>query len=142
MCRRRTNNARHLTLAAALIVVIVASQSALAELPALIPRAILLGNPEKVLPAISPDGKLLAYVAPDQGVLNVWLRTLGQPDDHVITADRKRGISVFYWRQDSAHILYRQDQNGDENWHLYQTNVKTRETRDLTPFKGVRTDVI
>jgi dipeptidyl aminopeptidase/acylaminoacyl peptidase len=142
MHRRGTNNALLLALAAALIVLSVATPSALAQPPALIPRAILFGNPEKALPAISPDGSLLAYLSPDQGVLNVWVRTLGQQDDYVITSDRKRGIGSFYWRQDSAHILYRQDQNGDENWHLYQTNLKTRETRDLTPFKNVRTDVI
>ena len=142
MHRRVTNNARRLTLAAALIILSIATQSALAQLPTLIPRTILFGNPEKVLPAISPDGKLLAYVAPDQGVMNVWARTIGQTDDHVITADRKRGISVFYWQPDSASILYTQDQNGDENWHLYQTNVQTRETRDLTPFKDVHTEVL
>src|SRR5712692_7288072 len=61
-----------------------------ASLPPLIPRALLFGNPEKSAPRLSPDGQRLAYLAPDdRGVLNVWVRTLGQEDDHVVTADKK-----------------------------------------------------
>lgn len=106
-----------------------------AEPPALIPRKVLFGNLEKYAPTISPDGKLLAYVAPDsKAVLNVWVRTLGQKDDHVVTSDRKQGLYNYEWQQDSAHILYFQDNDGDTNFHLYQTDVKGTNTRDLTPF--------
>jgi len=70
--------------------------------------------------------------------MNVWARTLGQEDDKVVTADKKRGIQYYEWQQDSEHILYIQDRDGDEDWHVYQTNLKTRNTRDLTPFQGVR----
>ncbi|MDZ7260902.1 MAG: S9 family peptidase [candidate division KSB1 bacterium] len=110
----------------------------MAQLPTLIPRETLFGNPEKAQPRISPDGKRLAYLAPDKGVLNVWVRTIGQKDDTVLTADKKRGIRYYEWQQDSEHILYLQDFDGDENWHLYQTNLKTKVTRDLTPFDGVQ----
>ena len=108
----------------------------------LIPRSVLFGNPERSSPQISPDGAMLAYLAPDQGVLNIWVRTLGKTDDRVITNDRKRGIRNLYWQYDSKNILYAQDQNGDENWRVYQTNIATRETRDLTPFEKVRADII
>ena len=104
----------------------------------LIPRKILFGNPEKAGPQLSPDGKLLAYLAPEKGVLNVWVRTLGKDDDHVVTSDKKRGIRQYFWQPDSAHILYLQDQDGDENWHIYQTELATRITRDLTPFSGIQ----
>ena len=104
----------------------------------LIPRAVLFGNPEKTEPQISPDGKKLAYLAPQNGVMNVWVRTLGLEDDAVITNDTLRGIRGFFWQGDSAHILYSQDSGGDENFHLYQTEVKARQTEDLTPFPGAR----
>lgn len=109
-----------------------------AQMPPLIPRDVLFGNPEKTNPQISPDGKMLGYLAPHNGVLNVWVRTLGQDDDQVITADKKRGIRFFGFQYDSEHVFYIQDQDGDENWHLYQTNLKTKNTRDLTPFQGVQ----
>src|SRR5215472_17553865 len=108
----------------------------------LIPRSVLFGNPERTDPQISPDGTMLAYLAPDQGVLNVWLRTLGQTDDRVITNDRKRGIRNFIWQQDSKNILYGQDQGGDENWRIYQTNVASKQTKDLTPFEKSRADIL
>src|SRR5215831_21320900 len=101
----------------------------------LIPRSVLFGNPERTNPQISPDGTMLAYLAPDQGVLNVWVRTLGKTDDHVITNDRKRGIRNFSWQYDSRNILYAQDKDGDENWHVYRTNIASKQTKDLTPFE-------
>src|SRR6516165_12431473 len=121
--------------------IIVLSPLALAQTP-LIPRAVLFGNPERSSPEISPDGTMLAYLAPDQGVLNVWVRTLGKTDDRVITNDRKRGIRNFIWQQDSTSILYGQDQVGDENWRIYQTNVASKQTKDLTPFDKVRADIV
>lgn len=108
----------------------------------LIPRAVIFGNPERSSPQISPDGSMLGYLAPDQGVLNVWVRTLGKTDDRVITNDRKRGIRNFSWQYDSKNILYTQDQNGDENWRVYQTNVASKQTRDLTPYEKVRADIV
>ncbi len=108
----------------------------------LIPRSVLFGNPERSSPAISPDGTMLAYLAPDQGVLNVWVRTLGKTDDRVITNDRKRGIRNFIWQQDSKAILYGQDQGGDENWRIYQTNIANKQTKDLTPFEKSRADIL
>jgi dipeptidyl aminopeptidase/acylaminoacyl peptidase len=108
----------------------------------LIPRSVLFGNPERTSPQISPDGTMLAYLAPDQGVLNIWVRTLGKEDDRAITSDRKRGIRNLFWQFDSKNILYAQDQNGDENWRVYQTNIASKQTRDLTPFDKVRADIV
>jgi hypothetical protein len=39
-----------------------------AELPPLIARDVLFGNPEKIAPQLSPDGRWLAWIAPDKGV--------------------------------------------------------------------------
>lgn len=128
--------------ALALIVALGLAGAGLAQLPAPIPRATLFGNPEKAGPQISPSGLKLAYLAPHEGVLNVWVRTIGQADDHVLTADKKRGIRAFLWQKDSAHILYIQDKDGDENWRLYQTNLESKVTRDLTPFEGVQTQLV
>ena len=55
-----------------------------------------------------------------------------------VTADPKRGIRQYYWAFDGKHLLYLQDTGGDENFHLYATNLESKQTRDLTPFPGVR----
>ncbi len=110
-----------------------------AELPPLIPREVLLGNPVKASPRISPDGARLAYLAPsDKGVLNVWVRTIGKEDDGQVTNDTHRGIRIHFWAEDGQHILYLQDIGGDENWHVYSVNLDTKVVRDLTPFQGIR----
>ena len=108
----------------------------------LIPREVLFGNPERADPQISPDGTQIGYLAPVDGVLNVWIRTLGKADDRAVTADRHRGIRNFLWQYDNKHILYVQDVGGDENWRLYQTDLATKQTKDLTPFDKVRVDIV
>ncbi len=109
----------------------------------LIPRDVLFGNPEKVSPQLSPDAAFLAYVAPDaQNVLQVWLRTVGKSDDHPLTADKKRGIRAFFWTYQPNILVYQQDFEGDENFHLYAVDVGTNVARDLTPFAGVRAQVL
>jgi dipeptidyl aminopeptidase/acylaminoacyl peptidase len=103
----------------------------------LIPKSVLFGNADRGMPRISPDGKQIAYLAPNNGVMNVFVRTIGKNDDRVVTSDTIRGIRSFFWQGDSERILYLQDRNGDENWHLFQTDLATRQTRDLTPYENV-----
>lgn len=109
----------------------------------LIPRQVLFGNPERANPKISPDGKYLTYIAPDQNnVLQVWIRTIGQQDDRMLTADEKRGIRSYFWTYDGEQLIYLQDTDGDENWHLYAVNIQSHAVRDLTPFPGVQTQMV
>jgi dipeptidyl aminopeptidase/acylaminoacyl peptidase len=113
--------------------------AARADLPPLIPRQVLFGNPPKAAPQLSPDGARLAYVAPsDKGVANVWVQTLGKDDAHMVTQDTRQGINNFGWAPDGQHLLYIQDLQGDENWHLFSADLGTKLVRDLTPFLGVR----
>ncbi len=108
----------------------------------LIPRRVLFGNPVKASPRISPDGKRLAYLAPVNDVLNVWVGPLGSGDFQPVTSDTERGIRFYFWAADNKHILYIQDMGGNENWRLYATNLATKETRDLTPFENVQVQII
>ncbi|MBD1832570.1 S9 family peptidase [Cyanobacteria bacterium FACHB-472] len=109
------------------------------QLPPLIPREILFGNPERTSPRLSPDGKYLAYIAPDtQNVLQVWLRTIGEEGARQLTADKKRGIRIFFWTYNADQLIYMQDSDGDENFHLYLVNIHSNIVRDLTPFQGVK----
>ncbi len=114
-----------------------------AELPPLIPREVLFGNPERTTPRISPDGTQLSYLAPDEGVLNVWVRTIGKNDDRVVTKDRHRGIRRYTWAENGKSILYLQDSGGDENFHIYAVDPSGKgDARDLTPIPGVRAELV
>ena len=108
----------------------------------LIPREVIFGNPEKASPQISPNGTMLAYLAPVNNVLNVWVRTIGEEDDEPVTKDDDRGIRIYFWAADSKHIMYLQDVGGNENWRLYGVNLETDEIKDYTPFEGVQTRIV
>jgi len=111
-------------------------------LPPLIPREVLFGNPERALPRLSPDGRSMAFLAPDEGVLNVWVGDTGGREFRPLTRDRDRGIRTYFWAHDGRQLLYLQDQGGDENWRLYAVDVATGAVRDLTPFAGVQAQVV
>ena len=113
------------------------------KLPPLIPRDTLFGNPERISPKLSPDSQYLAYIAPDDNnVLQVWVKTLGVEDARQLTYDKKRGIRAYFWTYNPEQLIYMQDADGDENFHLYGVNIKTNVVRDLTPFLGVKAQVI
>jgi dipeptidyl aminopeptidase/acylaminoacyl peptidase len=129
---------------------------------ALIPRSVLFGNPERTSPRLSPDGGSLAWIAPRNGVLNVWVAPIGNgpavsaADSTVdtgdsgvdwaaaraVTEDTDRGIRSFEWARDGRHLLYVQDVGGDENWRLYDVDLLTGARRDLTPFEGIHATII
>src|SRR5918998_639865 len=114
--------------------------------PTLIPRGLLFGTREKADPRLSPNGKQLAYLAPVDGVLNVWVGPAGSPvggkDYHPVTKDRQRGIRIYFWAEDNEHLVYLQDVGGNEDWRIHATDPKTEETRDLTPFEGVQAQLL
>ncbi len=108
----------------------------------LIPRKILFGNPDKASVQLSPDGTYLAYLAPRDGVLNIWVAPRDNLDAvQPVTHDTGRGIYFYQWAYTNRHILYKQDENGDENWRLYSVDLTTGEAKDLTPFKGIQTQL-
>jgi Tol biopolymer transport system component len=72
------------------------SQKSYAEDVKLIPRETLFGNPVKTAPQLSPDGKKIAYIAPVNNVLNVWVKTVGKDDDHPVTHDTDRGVRNYF----------------------------------------------
>ncbi|RPH65058.1 MAG: S9 family peptidase [Myxococcaceae bacterium] len=125
-------------LALAVLLVAVTTR---AETP-LIPREALFGNAERTKPAISPDAKRLAWLQPEKGVLQVWVQTLGKEDAEPVSADRQRPIRRFQWAQDSRTILYTQDVKGNEDWHVYGVDLESKQVRDLTPFDGVRAEIV
>ena len=89
----------------------------------LIPRAVLFGNPDRRAVQVSHDGKQIGYLAPLDGVMNIWI---APADDlksaKAVTHDKKRGISTYFWAYTNNDLIYLQDQNGDENWAVHQVN--------------------
>jgi acylaminoacyl-peptidase len=105
----------------------------------LIPRRTLFDNPTFFGAKISPDGRWLSWLAPFDGVLNVWIAPssdvkAGQP----LTRTQGRPINWHDWSPDARFVLFLNDENGDENHHLYAVDPLSATLRDLTPFDKVR----
>ena len=112
------------------------------EIPGIISREILWGNPDKSGLTISPDGSMISYLAPYEGVMNIWVAPSDKPEEAIpITNDTYRGISYFGWAYTNNHILVRQDTAGEENWRIYSINLTNGKKIDLTPVDGVQARV-
>jgi len=126
--------------------VTLAAGSLLAAPPVQIPLRDFFDNPKISSATISPDGKWLAFLAPEEKRLNVWVCATGGSLDtaKAITHDHVRGISDFMWTRDGRYVLFAQDQDGDENFHLYRADPERPEAKgvDLTPMEGARADLI
>jgi dipeptidyl aminopeptidase/acylaminoacyl peptidase len=104
----------------------------------LIPRALIFGNPDRSSPKLSPDGKQISYLAPVNGVLNLWVGPADQPDAaKPVTDDHARGVHQYFWAYTNQHVLYLQDEGGDENWRIYSVDLTSGKKTDLTPFDSV-----
>ena len=103
----------------------------------LITRAHLFGNPERTAVHISPDGRFLSWLAPVDGVMNIWVAPLDNLEQsRAVTNDAKRGIWFHLWTYD-GHVVYLQDIEGNEDFHVHLVDLDTGTTRNLTPFKDV-----
>ena len=112
------------------------------QTPALIPQSVLFGNPAKAAPSLSPDGTMMAYLAPMNNVMNVWVKTIGAGNDKAVTRDVARGVRNYLWAEDSRHIMFLQDIGGNENWRLYGVDVQSGMITDLTPFDSVQVKIL
>ncbi|WP_267432842.1 S9 family peptidase [Sphingomonas sp. GM_Shp_1] len=122
---------------------LMVAQSAMAADVPLIERAKLFGNPTKTGGRLSPDGKWISFIAPRDGVLNVWVAPIATPDKaRPLTAEKTRPIRQAFWSPDSKSILFVNDKGGDENFLLYGVNVVTGEQKALTPFEKTRVQIV
>ena len=106
----------------------------------LIPRKTFFGNPDRISVQFSPDGSQIAYLAPLDGVLNIWVAPRENLDvARPVTKDTDRGFRFYWWAYTNDHVLYIQDKKGDEKWQLFVVDLKTNTVKNLTPFYDVQT---
>ncbi len=115
--------------------------SALAAMPPLLPMEDFFRNPDTAAFSISPDGTRLAFAKPWEHRMNVYVREIATENEKRITSATERDIAGFFWKGNDK-IVYAQDAGGDENFHVYITDIQGAEARDLTPFEKVRAGIL
>ena len=108
----------------------------------LVPQDLLFGGNETSAVTVSPDGTLLAYVAPVEQVANVFVRSVDGGEPRQLTFDTGRGIHGYRWAQDGQHLVYEQDRGGDENWQVHAVDVSSGQARPLLAAAGVRARIL
>ena len=109
----------------------------------LIERSKLFGNPSRSGASLSPNGQWLSWLAPRDGVMNIWVApvsNLGAAKP--LTVSKDRPIRQSFWAPDSSMVMYVQDKGGDENFLLYGIDIVSGLERTLTPFEKTRVQVI
>lgn len=119
-----------------------APASAIAQPAAVqIPRSAFFANPARASATLSPDGKYIAFLAPRDGVLNIWVAPTDAPDQaHPLTAETKRPLFTFFWAPDSSRVLYLQDTGGTEEFLLYGVTLDGK-TQAYTQFQHTRVQI-
>src|SRR6478672_11025909 len=135
-----------------LVLALIATMLPAQQLPPLIDRELLFGNPEISGAQISPDGKFLAFIKPYKDTRNVWVKKTGEPFSaaRLLTTETKRPVAAFLWTRDSRFVAYVKDNDGDENFNLYAVDpaaavaagADAPPSRDLTGLKGVRVELV
>ena len=132
---------QHRMLAPALSALLAAAAAA-QEVP-LIPREHFFDNPERTGGQISPSGERVSFLAPRDGVLNIWTAPAEDIEAaRAVTNDTSRGIRNYFWAPNSETIVFLQDVGGNENFHVFLANPETGQARDVTNIEGVRATII
>src|SRR5439155_16060358 len=118
-----------------------------AEPAALVPRRVFFDNPDCTNVRVSPDGQNVAYIAPLNGVNNLWVAPLTDPAAaRPVTRVTDRNIGSYYrWAYTSRHLVFFRERDGDENWRAASVDITNGAVVitngavvPLTPEQGVK----
>jgi hypothetical protein len=106
-----------------------------AEAP-LIPRRALFADSDKDQIQLSPDGKWIGYRALSVDTMNIWVLPVSDPAKaSVVTKQRSEPVLNYRWTYIPGQLLYiAPAENGS---HLFLLDLASKESRDLTPGKGI-----
>ncbi|MGK0314013.1 MAG: dipeptidyl aminopeptidase/acylaminoacyl peptidase [Saprospiraceae bacterium] len=110
----------------------------------LIEREIFFGNPVIAAGQLSPDGKMIAFMKPYNGIINLYVKEVNQEfDDAKLLTKSKSPIMGYFWTKDSKYILYVNDNDGDENMNVFSVDPYANDVKshNLTPLKEVNVQI-
>jgi dipeptidyl aminopeptidase/acylaminoacyl peptidase len=115
--------------------------TAVPRLVSLIPRNTFIGLSDRAAVTFSRDGTQLSWLAPYKNALNVWVAPADNVNDAKPVTDTGRGTRSYTWAYTNQHVLYLQDDYGDENYQIYSVDITTGQTKQLTTNKNARAGI-
>ena len=107
----------------------------------MIPLEDFFRKPDKAMLRLSPGGGYLAYLEPYERRLNITVMDVQSGETRRVTEATERDIGGFVWVSEDR-LVYVRDSGGDENYRLYAVGRDGSNPLDLTPFDGVKCDLI
>ena len=98
-------------------------------------------NSEKRTFRLSPNGEYIAYMAPYKNRMNIHVKKFDSDSVIRITSVLDRDLAGYFWANNDR-LVYVRDKGGNENFHLFAVNKDGSNEKDLTPFDGVRAQII
>lgn len=90
---------------------------------------------------ISPDGKYMSYMEKDAEAKNhVYVKDLKTGKVTRAIEEKTDLIRGYLWLN-TNRLAYTQDNGGNENTHIYAADIDGKNTKDLTPFEGVKASI-
>ena len=91
---------------------------------------------------LSPNGKYMSYLEKDDKNKNhVYVKEIATGKVTRAIEEKDELIKGYGWISDEK-LYYMMDKGGNENFHIYATNIDGTNASDLTPFEGVRAGII
>jgi dipeptidyl aminopeptidase/acylaminoacyl peptidase len=113
--------------------------------PGVVSREDLFIKRENRRVELSPDGRRIAYLHQDGYEVKLMVRSRDVDDSHEVVFpswEIRRGFGSFFWHPDGQHLLYWQDNKGDEKYRLMEIDLNTEKVYNLTPFEGSRASLL
>ncbi len=99
-------------------------------------------TPEAFSFKLSPDGKYIGYMKRRvSGERDLYLKEIISEKETLLKSQGEDLIRGFAWASEDR-IVYMQDKGGDENYHVYGVDISGANDVDLTPYDGVRANIL
>jgi hypothetical protein len=127
------------------------SQNRLLAEDKLIPLKLLFSPDSITGVELSPNGKMISFIAPLDGVQNIFVAPAEDlSSKRAVTHYKDRGVQIYdvsgnvnyHWTGDSSHIIYLRDHQGDENWNVFSIDLQGGEPKNLTPIDHAQVRII
>ena len=95
-------------------------------------------KPEQSSFQFSPDGNYFSFRQRDEnGKSHVYVKNTDTDKINLAIEEGEDLIRGYGWANNSR-LIYLKDKGGDENYHIYASNIDGKNSMDLTPFDGVK----
>lgn len=92
--------------------------------------------------SFSPNGNYLSYREKDENTKNhVYVKNLETNEVKRVIEEKDELIRGFGWANDER-LVYVMDKGGNEDYHLFAVNIDGSNQKELTPFEGVRVEIL